>query len=187
MITREPRDVGQLLECLRDARARTLELIEDLTADQLLGPELAIVNPPLWEIGHVAWFQERWTLRHLGGRASLRADADLLYDSAAVDGAGVMQRFWQVTLPGIRPMLVIVALYEVLMAITNFDIVYSLTQGGPGTATTVVTYFTWAESFKKLDFGKGSALAVLIALGSLLVILVLVRAIPRGALVEERR
>jgi len=84
-------------------------------------------------------------------------------------------------------MLVIVALYEVLMAITNFDIVYSLTQGGPGTATTVVTYFTWAESFKKLDFGKGSALAVLIALGSLVVILVLVRAIPRGALVEERR
>ena len=50
-------------------------------------------------------------------------------------------------------MLVIVALYELLMAFTNFDIVYSLTQGGPGTATTLVTYFTWAESFKKLDFG----------------------------------
>jgi len=119
--------------------------------------------------------------------AALQAVPHDLYDSAAVDGAGVMQRFWQVTLPGVRPMLVIVALYEVLMAITNFDIVYSLTQGGPGTATTVVTYFTWAESFKKLDFGKGSALAVLIALGSLVVILVLVRAIPRGALVEERR
>ena len=41
------------------------------------------------------------------------------------------------------------------MAITNFDIVYALTQGGPGTATTLVTYFTWVESFKKLDFGDG--------------------------------
>ena len=50
----------------------------------------------------------------------------------------------------------------------------------------MLTYFTWVESFKKLDFGAGSALAVIIALGSLAVILVLVRAIPKGALVEER-
>ena len=57
-------------------------------------------------------------------------------------------RFWNITLPGIRPMLVIVTLYAVLMAFTNFDIVYALTQGGLGTATTLVTYFTWVESFK---------------------------------------
>ena len=78
-------------------------------------------------------------------------------------------------------------LFETLMAITNFDIVYSLTQGGPGIATTLLTYFTWVESFKKLDFGKGSALAVLIALGSLVLILVLMRAMPKEALVEEAR
>jgi multiple sugar transport system permease protein len=119
--------------------------------------------------------------------AALQAISSELYDAAAVDGADVFGRFWHVTLPGIRPMLVIVALYETLMAITNFDVVYSLTQGGPGTATTLLTYFTWVESFKKLDFGKGSALAVLIALGSLVLIFVLVRAIPKGALVEEGR
>jgi multiple sugar transport system permease protein len=118
--------------------------------------------------------------------AALQAISNELYDAAAVDGAGVFRRFWSVTLPGIRPMLVIVTLYAVLMAFTNFDIVYSLTQGGPGTATTMLTYFTWVESFKKLDFGAGSALAVVIALASLVVILVLVRAIPKGALVEER-
>jgi ABC-type sugar transport system permease subunit len=118
--------------------------------------------------------------------AAMQAIPGELYDAAAIDGAGVFRRFWNVTLPGIRAMLVIVALYEVLMAFTNFDIVYSLTQGGPGTATTMVTYFTWVESFKKLDFGKGSALAILIALASLAVILVLLRAIPKGALVEER-
>ncbi len=118
--------------------------------------------------------------------AALQAVPAELYDAAAVDGAGVFGRFWNITLPGIRPMLVIVALYETLMAFTNFDIVYSLTQGGPGTATTMLTYFTWVESFKKLNFGVGSALAVLIALGSLVVILILVRAIPKGALVEER-
>jgi ABC-type sugar transport system permease subunit len=117
--------------------------------------------------------------------AALQAIPNEQYDAAAVDGAGIVDRFRMVTLPGIRPMLVIVALYETLMAFTNFDIVYSLTQGGPGTATTMVTYFTWVESFKKLDFGAGSALAVIIALASLVMILILVRAIPKGALVEE--
>src|SRR5687767_10853265 len=69
---------------LRDARARSLALIEDLTDAELLGPRLAIVNPMRWEIGHVGWFQERWVLRHALGRPSLRADADALYDSSAV-------------------------------------------------------------------------------------------------------
>ncbi|HEY8448413.1 MAG TPA: sugar ABC transporter permease [Thermomicrobiales bacterium] len=119
--------------------------------------------------------------------AALQGIPQELYDAASVDGAGAFGRFRAVTLPGIRPMLVIVALFELLMAITNFDITYSLTQGGPGTATTMVTYFTWVESFKKLDFGRGSALAIMIALASLVAILVLIRAMPKGALVEERR
>ncbi len=119
--------------------------------------------------------------------AALQAIPQDLYDAAAVDGAGAFDRFRAVTFPGIRPMLVIVALFELLMAITNFDITYSLTQGGPGTATTMLTYFTWVESFKKLDFGRGAALAIIIALASLVAILVLIRAMPKGALVEERR
>jgi iron(II)-dependent oxidoreductase len=69
---------------VRDARRRTLDLIADLDDGQLLGPSLAIVNPPLWEVGHVAWFQERWILRHAGGLPPLRPNADALYDSAAV-------------------------------------------------------------------------------------------------------
>ena len=67
-----------------DARARTLALAGALTPDQLLGPRLAIVNPPLWELGHIAWFQERWVLRHAAGMPPLRRDGDVLYDSAAI-------------------------------------------------------------------------------------------------------
>lgn len=73
-----------LVDWLDDARRRTLELIDDLSDEQLLGPQLAIVNPLLWEIGHLAWFYEKWLLRHANGLPSLRADADALYDSAAV-------------------------------------------------------------------------------------------------------
>lgn len=117
--------------------------------------------------------------------AALQSVPDELYSAAAVDGASAFERFRTVTLPGIRPMLVVVTLFELLMAITNFDIVYSLTQGGPGTATTLLTYFTWAESFRRLDFGSGSALAIMIAAASLVLILILMRVMPKGALVEE--
>jgi iron(II)-dependent oxidoreductase len=69
---------------VRDARRRSLALLEDLSDEQLLGPRLAIVNPLLWEIGHVAWFQERWVLRHALGEAPIRDDADELWDSIEV-------------------------------------------------------------------------------------------------------
>ena len=74
----------RLIAYLRDARARALELVQDLSNEQLLGPKLAIVNPLLWEIGHVAYFHEFWTLRHLAGRRPIIANADQLYDSIAI-------------------------------------------------------------------------------------------------------
>ena len=74
----------QLIEALRETRARTVELIADLTDKQLMGPRLQIVNPLRWEIGHVAWFQEFWVLRHLGRQPPILERADELYDSARV-------------------------------------------------------------------------------------------------------
>jgi iron(II)-dependent oxidoreductase len=73
-----------LAPMLVDARKRTLDLIEDFTDEQMLGPKLAIVNPPLWEIGHLAWFQEKWVLRHLHGEKPILKSADDLYDSACI-------------------------------------------------------------------------------------------------------
>ncbi len=77
-------DERRLSGWLLEARGRLLDLVEGLPPGGLLGPRLAIVNPPLWEIGHVGWFLERWVLRHAAGRAPLRADGDSLYDSSAV-------------------------------------------------------------------------------------------------------
>jgi len=82
--THMPLSASELRRALQEARRRTLALVHDLDDDQLLGPRLAIVNPLLWEIGHVAWFQERWTRRHLRGLSSLLEKADDLYDSMAV-------------------------------------------------------------------------------------------------------
>src|SRR3990172_12114559 len=80
-VTRSPADLVQMLT---DARARTLALVEDLTDEQLIGPCLPMVNPLLWEIGHLAWFQEHWVLRHVGDEKPLLKNGDSLYDSARV-------------------------------------------------------------------------------------------------------
>jgi len=85
----------QLCEILGDARRRTIDLIDPLDEDQWIGPELGLVNPPLWEIGHLAWFHERWTLRDLDGREPMREDADELYDSIAIDH----EDRWELALP----------------------------------------------------------------------------------------
>ncbi len=76
---------GSIAGELADARARTLALVEDLDDAVLMPPLMEIVNPVLWEIGHIAWFQEKWCLRHLAGRDPLVANGDALFDSAAVE------------------------------------------------------------------------------------------------------
>ena len=75
---------AQFIETLRETRARTLELVNDLRDEQLIGPRLQIVNPLQWEIGHLAWFQEFWVLRHFGGQPPILTHGDELYDSARV-------------------------------------------------------------------------------------------------------
>ena len=78
----------QLVNHLHEARSRLLELVRDLDDQQMIGPQLAIVNPLRWEIAHVAHFQEFWLLRHQRGYEPIKPAADLdpdkLYDSAKV-------------------------------------------------------------------------------------------------------
>jgi iron(II)-dependent oxidoreductase len=72
---------------LEASRAHTLRVTAHFDGPRLLGPKLAIVNPPLWEIGHVGWFQERWCLRSRGDGSlgeSMLPNADRLYDSSSV-------------------------------------------------------------------------------------------------------
>lgn len=76
--------IATLADWVSDARQRTCELVADLRDEQLIGPRLPIVNPLLWEIGHTAWFQEKWVLRQVCGEPPGREDADALYDSMAI-------------------------------------------------------------------------------------------------------
>ena len=74
----------QLVSALQEAAERTRELIGDLSDEQMVGPRMDIVNPLRWEVGHIAWFQEYWVLRHLNQQPPLLAEGDRLYDSARI-------------------------------------------------------------------------------------------------------
>src|SRR5712691_323582 len=95
------RSTDLLAAWVRDARRRTLEMVAGLEGPALMGPRLPIVNPMRWEVGHVAWFQERWVLRHAAGQAPARPDADALWDSSAIPH----DARWELPLPSMAETL----------------------------------------------------------------------------------
>jgi ABC-type sugar transport system permease subunit len=108
-----------------------------------------------------------------------------LYEAAEVDGAGPVRRLFFVTIPQIKGMMAIALIYELIIGLTAYDLTYSMTGGGPGGATTLLAYYVWAESFKMLQFGRGAALGVIMALITLVLILLIMRAVPGELTVEE--
>lgn len=88
-----------------------------------------------------------------------------LYESASVDGAGALQRFWHITLPLLRPIIVVVLVLRTSFAFAVFDEVLAITQGGPGDATWVAAWYSYKRSFSPpFDIGVGSASAYVLAM-----------------------
>jgi ABC-type sugar transport system permease subunit len=108
-----------------------------------------------------------------------------LYEAAEVDGAGPARKLFSITLPQIKGMMTIALIYELIMGLTSYDLTYAMTSGGPGGATTLLSYYVWAESFKMLQLGRGAALGVIMALVTLVLILAIMRTVPGELSVEE--
>ncbi len=102
-----------------------------------------------------------------------------LYGAAKVDGADVWRRFIHVTLPSMRPGLMLVMIYESMMAVRHFDLFFILTEGGPAEASHVLAWQVYVETFRKLAFGTGSALAYIMAVATFLLSFVIIRALGR--------
>jgi len=98
-----------------------------------------------------------------------------LYDAAKVDGAGRWARFRYITLPLLRPTFLIVVVYQTMIGIAVFDLVYVLTGGGPGTGTTLISWLAWTTTFKSLNLARGAALSFIMALALGLLIFVYMR------------
>jgi multiple sugar transport system permease protein len=87
-----------------------------------------------------------------------------LYEAAKVDGATAFGRFWNVTLPFLRHIILVILVLRTVQILRVFDIIYIMTKGGPANGTMVISFLTYYESFKFLNFGYGAALAFAIAL-----------------------
>ena len=85
-----------------------------------------------------------------------------LYEAADVDGAGPWRQFTEITLPLLRPALLVALLFRALDAFRVFDVVYVMTGGGPGTATEPIALYTFSTLLQNLRFGYGSALSVIV-------------------------
>jgi multiple sugar transport system permease protein len=93
--------------------------------------------------------------------AGLQLIPSELYEAAALDGASRWQAFWRVTLPLLRPTILVALLFRTIDAVRMFDLPRVLTNGGPGKSTETVVLFTYNTFFTSLNFGYGSTLAVL--------------------------
>ena len=96
--------------------------------------------------------------------AALQRIPPELYEAARMDGAGRLQMFRYVTFPWLAQVLLVVLILQTLAAIRAFDIIYVLTGGGPGTATTTLTWKTYLTTFDSLDFGRGNAYAYIVSI-----------------------
>jgi multiple sugar transport system permease protein len=100
--------------------------------------------------------------------AGLQTIPKSLYEAAEVDGASPLQQFWEITLPMLRPAIVVALIFRTITAIQTFDIPYAMTNGGPGNATETLAMYIHKTTIDFLDLGYGSALAVLMFIVSVI-------------------
>ncbi len=133
---------------------------------------IGIENPPKW-LSSSKWAMPAviitsvwknvgyYMIIFLAGLQGISAE---LYEAADLDGADSLQKFWYVTIPLLRPIIFFVSIITVINSFKVFDMVYMLTNGGPGRATNVLVYSIYTEGFRKYNFGYASAMAYVLFL-----------------------
>jgi ABC-type sugar transport system permease subunit len=113
--------------------------------------------------------------------AGLQGIDQSLYEAARLDGAGAWRRFTDITLPLLKPAILVALVFRTLDAFRVFDLVYVLTGGGPGTATEVVSLYAFTTILQDLRFGYGSALSLVVFAVTFALALVYIRLLaPRA-------
>lgn len=108
----------------------------------------------------------------LAGLQLIPAD---IYEAAAIDGTNAWQNFWQITLPMMKPTILVALLFRTIDAVRMFDLPRVLTNGGPGTSTETLVLYSYNTFFTTLNFGYGSTLAVMSFLIVLLISFVYIK------------
>lgn len=149
----------------------------------LLGTHINWLGSPAWAL-NAAIFLDVWKTTPFVAlllMAGLHTIPKELYQAAKVDGASPWVTFMRVTLPMLRPLLLVVLIFRTIDAFRVFDTIYVLTGGGPGNTTETVSIYAYKVLFQTLQFGYGSTLAVMVFFIVGLITLGYVRALRTGA------
>ncbi len=147
-----------------------------LSSYNLVLPTMVVID--IWE------WTPFVTLVILAGLMSLPPEP---FEAAIMDGAGPLRVFFDVTLPLLRPIIALVMLLRGIDAFKEFDKVFILTGGGPGTATELLSIYTWRINFRNWDFGYGSVVAFMVYLVVLIMCSVFYKGITWKRGVEQLR
>lgn len=123
------------------------------------------------------------TLIYQGGARQIPRS---LYDAASIDGAGMVRQFWSITLPQLRNTVITSSVLMVVGSLTFFDVVLILTQGGPGTDTTILPYDMYRTGFVGFEMGYASAIAFALVVVAFAVSLLMVTLSGFGSMRSTR-
>ncbi len=141
-------------------------------------PKVAVVATLVWQ----------WTpFMMLILLAGLQSQPTETLEAARVDGASAGQTFLHVTLPFLRQYLELGALLGSIYLVNTFDAVFTITQGGPGTATTNLPYEIYLTTFRKFEYGEAAAAGVIVVIGTIIVATFALRVISSLFRMEEAR
>ncbi len=112
--------------------------------------------------------------------AALQSIPKSYYEAASIDGASKLRQFWHITLPGISGVLVTAVLLRTIWVANSIDVIYVMTGGGPGYATYTLPLYAFIKARANLDFGYGSALAVLFTIMLLGLVIVYTRKVGKA-------
>lgn len=157
----------------------------------MLNPKFGVINYLLGQLGVIppdfSWFSDpafamlaillttwwkQYPLALLILLAGLQSVPVVLYEAAEVDGANFLQKFFYITLPGLKYITTVLVLLLTIWHFGNFVIIWLMTQGGPADATATLTIFTYLNAFKFSKFGYGATIGVIILFVSLVFSLV---------------
>jgi multiple sugar transport system permease protein len=107
--------------------------------------------------------------------AGLQGIPESLYEVASIDGAGVVSKFFRITLPSLLPVIFVTLLSSIIISWTKFELIWVLTQGGPGYDTSVMASYVYAKSFKYYEMGNGATVATLSSIVMVLFLIIYYR------------
>jgi multiple sugar transport system permease protein len=151
-------------------------LVDVVTRALGLGSHNWLGDPDLALISVIAIHTWQWTpFAFLVILASLSALPPEVFEAARIDRASAWQRFRHITLPLIRPAIVIVIIMRTMIALSAFAAIFAATGGGPGTATEILNLYAYRTSFSEFNLGYGAALAMVLLAITLAVSFVMFR------------